>query len=455
MDINQNKESIDLENGVLGAIILEEYAINLVDGDLKVDLFTVPNNQIVCESILSLKKKNIKIDLLTVCQEIKTLGKWENLIEGGRYVSGLTSRVATASNIEIHMKMLQQLFLLRETQRICQYGLIKSNEHAADGFDIISDVIAKFEQTEKDLTSNKSFETINSLADKFLSDLQAKKDGIMPPSLSTGLKQLDPAGGFFNSDFIILAARPGMGKTALALKFLRNCVIDLKKPAGCFTIEMSSMQLLMRIASSECQIDSEDLRDGKVTDHQINDIYKKVQELRKLPLHIDATGGISIDQLVYKAKKMKREFKIELLVIDYLQLITTSEYRGDKTRQIGHISNRLKQLAKDLDIPVIALSQLSRKIEERKPEDRMPIMSDLRESGDIEQDADQIIFIFRPQYYGLKTFFIGGREMNVEGQAFIKYAKNRHGKLSTQLFKFIGKFTDFADIAPDNQTELI
>lgn len=440
-----NKESLEIENGVLGALILESYAVELIEGDLKPSIFANEANRDICIAILELRKEKIAIDVLTVCQKLKDLGKFQ-VVGGGFYVASLTDRVASCANIQYHVKILQELFLVRETARICQGALVKCNERGSDGFDIVSETIKKLEQTEIDLTSNKEFDTINNIGDKFLFDIEEIRSGIKPPSITTGLHKLNTAGGFFNSDLIILAARPAMGKTALALKFVRNCVITLNKPCGVFSLEMSSTQLLTRMASSECQIDSERIRDAKTLEnYEVNALHKKINELKSAPLYIDSTGGINIDHLFAKARRMKREFKIELLVIDYLQLITTSEYRGDKTRQVGYISNRLKVLAKELDIPVIALSQLSRSIESRKPEDRMPIMSDLRESGDIEQDADQIMFIFRPEYYGLETLFIGGQEVNIKGKALISYAKNRHGSLLTDLFKFYGPHTDFMD----------
>ena len=236
-----------------------------------------------------------------------------------------------------------------------------------------------------------------------------------------------------------------MGKTAFIIKALRNCVIELGKPAGIFSLEMNSYQLLRRIASAECKINGEDLRTGNVTDQQINDIHKRINELKNAPLYID-DKTTDIEMLISKAKKMKRDHKIEELVIDYLGFITAKGFNNNKNGEITHISRKLKGLAKDLDIPVICLAQLSRGIEERKLEDRFPKLSDLRDSGSIEQDADQVIFLFRPDYYGVDKFFLNGREIYTKGRCFISYAKNRHGVVETKLVGFRGEFTEFYNL---------
>lgn len=446
-----NKEALELEKGVLGAILLEEYAIEVVEGDLKPDLFTDPANQDICKAILEVRKDKGRIDILSISQKIKAMGKLD-AVGGSFYISSLTNRIASSANLEYHLKLLQQLFLVRETIRICQYGVVKGNEFASDGFELIAELTKKFEKAVNELVSSREFDTIEKVGTEFVQNIEAVRTGVVPPSLTTGLTDLNEAGGFYNSDLIILAARPGMGKTALALKFVRNCVLGLKEACGVFSIEMSTMQLLTRIASAECEIDSERIRMAKnLTNSEMNAIHAKIGELKATPLYIDPTAAINIDLLCMKARRMKRLFNIKLLVIDYMQLITTSEYRNDKRLQVGYISNRLKQLAKELDIPIIALSQLSRSVDSRAQDKLMPVLADLRESGDIEQDADQIYFILRPDYYDLSTYMIGGTETPTRGKAIISAAKNRHGSLITILAKFIGQYTDFRDNNSDIQ----
>jgi replicative DNA helicase len=434
----------EFENAVLGAILLEEEALETIIDELKPDLFQDERNQHICRAILVLHKERIKIDMMMVSRKVKEMGYFET-VGGSFYIASLTDRIASSANIQVHLKVMQQHYLVRQICDICQKTLIKCNEPKVDGFDVIEDIRKKLEKLEDDITSNKQFDTIDNLGDKFINELEQRRSGIFPPSTKSGLLKLDETGGFFNTDSIIVGARPGMGKTAFALKVIRNCIIHEQKSCGVFSLEMSSLQLLARLASAECEIDSELIRDGKVTNQMMNEIHAKIKELRKLKLYIDDTAAIDIDRLCNKARKMKRDFGIKLLVIDYLGLITTTEYRGQKTNEVGYISRKIKQLAKELEIPIITLAQLSRKVEERKADDRMPILSDLRDTGDIEQDADQIYFIFRPQYYGLSKYFFNGREVETNGKAFIDCKKNRHGKVMTGLFRFINKYTDFCD----------
>lgn len=438
------QENVDMENGVLGAILLSERHLELIEHDLRPELFTHPANKVICQAIkeLYIENRGKGIDLLTVSQKVKALGQLE-MVGGFYYISTLTSKVAGDHNLEIHLRLLQQMFLVRNVTKICQLGQYKCNEHNADGFEIVTDIIQQLQKAEGEITVNKSFETIQSVAQEFMQDMMDKQAGIFPPSLKSGLIHFDELGGFFNTDLIIIAARPGMGKTALMVRFIRNIIIEQKQAAGCFTLEMSNKQLLTRIASAECEIDSELLRTGKVEHYHMNQLMEAIKKWRESKFIMEDKAAIDIDELCFKARKMKRDHDIKILMIDYLQLITSRLHKGDKQKTVSYVSNRLKQLAKDLDIPVIALAQLSRKVEDRKPDERMPILSDLRESGEIEQDADQIFFIFRPEYYDLKTFMLNGQETDMKGRAIVKCAKNRHGPLMIALFKFIGRYTDF------------
>ena len=451
LDYDDSKEYLELEKAVLGSIILESWAFDLVSGDLKPYCFEDLANQHIFKSISDLKEKKEGVDYLTISQDLKNKGLLET-VGGAYYVMNLTEKVASASNIETHARLIIQRHLERKIKEICQYGLIKLSDRGFDVFDVFEELKTKLESSISDVSGNKAFDTIETLAGPFMQDINDKKNKIIPPAITYGLYEIDKYGGANNSDLIYIGARPGMGKTAFIIKALRNCVIELGKPAGIFSLEMNSYQLLRRIASAECQINGEDLRTGNVTDQQINDIYKRINELKKAPLYID-DKTTDIEMLISKAKKMKRDHKIEELVIDYLGFITAKGFNNNKNGEITHISRKLKGLAKDLDIPVICLAQLSRGIEERKLEDRFPKLSDLRDSGSIEQDADQVIFLFRPDYYGVDKFFLNGREIYTKGRCFISYAKNRHGVVETKLIGFRGEFTEFYNLPESMPTQ--
>jgi len=451
LEYDDSKEYIELENAVLGAIILESWAFDLVNGDLKWYCFEDEKNQLIYKAILSLKERKDGVDYLTIAKELKSAGHYE-AVGGMSHVANLTDKVASAANIETHARLIIQRHLERKVKEICQYGLIKLSDRGLDVFDVFEELKTKLENSISDVSGNKAFDTIENLAGPFMQDINDKKNKVISPAITYGLIEIDKYGGANNSDLIYIGARPGMGKTAFVIKALRNCVFELNKPAGIFSLEMNSYQLLRRIASAECQINGEDLRTGNVTDHQINEIHKRVNELKKAPLYID-DKTTDIDMLISKAKKMKRDYKIEELVIDYLGFITAKGFLNNKNGEITHISRKLKGLAKDLDIPVICLAQLSRGIEERKIEERFPRLSDLRDSGSIEQDADQVIFLFRPDYYGVDKFFLHGREMYTKGKCFISYAKNRHGVIETKLVGFRGEFTEFYNLPESMPTQ--
>lgn len=443
LEYDDSKEHIIIENAVLGAIIYESYAFDLVNGDLKWYCFKEEKNQLIYKAICSLKEQKIAIDYLTISNELKKQGCYE-AVGGMIYVTSLTDKIASAANIEYHARIIIQQYLERKIMEICQYGLIKLSDRGFDVFDVFDELKIKLDNSISDVSGNKSFETIDTLAASFLQEINDKKNNIIPPAITYGLIEVDKYGGANNSDLIYVGARPGMGKTAFVVKALRNCVFELKKPAGIFSIEMKATQLLTRIASAECQINGESIRTGAISDYEINQIHKRVSELKKAPLYIDDKTK-DIEMLCSKARKMKREHKIEELVIDYLGLITAKGFR-DKNSEITFISAKLKSLAKELDIPVICLAQLSRNIEERKLEERFPRLSDLRDSGSIEQDADQVIFLFRPDYYGVDRFFLNGQEIYTRGKCFVSYAKNRHGVVETKLVGFRGEFTEFYNL---------
>jgi len=450
-----NKELQDLENAVLGAILLESEALDEVSSDLKPHCFLSEANQHIFRAILELKEEGTRIDMLTVSQKIKTKGLLETMGDN-RYIPSLTSRVASASNIESHARLVIEGYLGRKVVEICSQGLIKMTDRDIDIFDIYEDLKAKFDNTISEVTGNKSFDTIASIGDEFLQETNDKKEGIIPPGISLGLTVMDPYGGNNKSDLIYWGARPGMGKTAMLIKQATHAAIKNNLPIGIFSIEMKSKQLLTRIAAIDCQIDSEDLRKGNLSDAQMNLLYTRVNELKKVPIYIDPKSR-ELNTIISQARRMVKKHGIKQLFIDYLGLIRVKGLNDEYSR-INEVSAQLKNLAKELDIPIIVFYQLSREIEKRPIEKRMPLMSDARGSGAIEQDADQMFGLFRPEYYedcpsrkiGDTTMYYilddNGHEIDVTGKCFIGCLKNRHGKIGTELVGFKGRFTEFHNL---------
>lgn len=437
----------ELEEAVLGCIILESESIYIVNSILKPEHFYKEAHELIYKAIITLFNEKNPIDLLTVCKQLQKMDVLD-VVGGSYFISSLTNRIASASNIEYYARILVQKYIAREMIVLTSNISVRAHRDDEDIFNLIDETKNKINIIEKDLAEDKDFKTIDSIGDEFLEDLEKRRQGLHPDGVNSGLKDFK----FHNTDSIIVAARPGMGKTAFVLRVLRECVKN-NEPSAIFSIEMSAMQLLTRIASAECEIDGERLKSGELNNSEINDIHKKINELKASKLYIDDTPGIDIERLCSKARKLKRDFDIKILVIDYLGLINTKEYANQKQNQVGHISRKIKQLAKELNIPIITLSQLSRKVEDRPLEKRMPELSDLRDSGEIEQDADEVIFLFRPQYYGADTMLIDGQEIDVRGKAFIKKAKNRHGAIFTNMYRFIGRFTDFQNLIEETPTQ--
>lgn len=449
---------VDLENVILGSILIENDSFNLVYPDLKPYCFEDSKNRIVYEAMCDVVATGGKIDYVTVIEKIKQKGLINSLevngANGSYYVVNLTSKVASSENIEYHSRLVIQNYLKNNLASVCQKTLIKTTERGLDIFELIDNLKKDVELSVDSVSNNKAFDTIESLADEFISDLNDKKMGLTELALTTGLSKLDAYGGLNKSDLIVVGARPGMGKTSFLNKLASNCAIVLNKPCGIISCEMTSKQLLVRLASSECQINSEKLRSGNVSDYELNQIYARINEIKKSPLYIDSKSR-NLDTIISKSRRLKRNYKIELLMIDYLGLIRANGYR-DKNSEITYITSELKNLAKELDIPIVLLSQLSREVEKRPLHDRMPRMSDLRDSGSIEQDADQILFLFRPEYYGVDTFEIDGQEQSIKNKCFVQYSKNRHGSVGTEIVNFNPHFTEFHNdyVEPKNQNNL-
>jgi replicative DNA helicase len=430
-------QALELEEAVLGAMLIDKKGVDEVIDILQPDAFYKTSHQLIFEAIYQLFQDSQPIDLLTVSSELRKKGKLE-AVGGEFYLVQLSQRVASSAHIEFHARIILQKFIQRSLIKISNEIIESAYKESTDVFDLLDEAESKlYDVTQGNI--KKSSETAQNLvleAKKKIEEI-SKRDGLS--GVSTGFEKLDKlTSGWQPSDLIIIAARPGMGKTALTLSMARNIAVGKQIPVAFFSLEMSSVQLITRLISSETGLSSEKLRTGKLADHEWQQLNVKVTDLEKAPLFIDDTPSLSIFDLRAKARRLSSQHGIKLIVVDYLQLMTAgaSSKTGNREQEISTISRNLKALAKELNIPVIALSQLSRAVETRGGTKR-PMLSDLRESGAIEQDADIVSFIYRPEYYNIDEWDDDERTPS-EGQAEFIVAKHRNGGLDNIRLKFVG-----------------
>ena len=438
-------QALDLEEAVLGAMLIDEKGVNEVIDILSPEVFYKKSHQLIFESIQRLFRESEPIDLLTVSADLKKNKNFE-VIGGDFYLIGLSQKVSSSAHIEYHSRIIQQKFIQRKLITISNEIISKSYNESTDVIDLLDEAESKL----YDIAQNNikgSSETAQNLVIQAKNRIEeiSKQEGLS--GISTGFEKLDRlTSGWQPSDLIIVAARPGMGKTALALSMARNVSVQKKIPVAFFSLEMSSVQLITRLISSETGLSSDKLRTGKLADHEWQQLNIKVSDLESAPLYIDDSAALTIFELRAKARRLASSHDIKLIIIDYLQLMNlgSSNKAGNREQEISTISRNLKALAKELNIPVIALSQLSRAVETRGGTKR-PILSDLRESGAIEQDADIVSFLYRPEYYGI-TEWDDDMKTPSEGQGEFIVAKHRNGALDSIKLKFIANLGKFEDI---------
>ena len=438
-------QALELEEAVLGAMLIDKKGVDEVIDILQPDAFYKTAHQKIFEAIFQLFQDSQPVDLLTVSSELRKKGKLET-VGGEFYLVQLSQRVASSAHIEFHARIILQKFIQRSLIKISNEIIESSYKESTDVFDLLDEAESKlYDITQGNI--KKSSESAQSLvieAKKRIEEI-SKRDGLS--GVSTGFEKLDKlTSGWQPSDLIIIASRPGMGKTALTLSMARNIAVTKQIPVAFFSLEMSSVQLITRLISAETGLSSEKLRTGKLADHEWQQLNVKVTDLEKAPLFIDDTPSLSIFDLRAKARRLSSQHGIKLIVVDYLQLMTagTSTKSGNREQEISTISRNLKALAKELNIPVIALSQLSRAVETRGGTKR-PMLSDLRESGAIEQDVDIVSLIYRPEYYNIDEWDDDERSPS-EGQAELIVAKHRNGGLDNIRLKFIGHLGKFEDL---------
>jgi replicative DNA helicase len=437
---------LDLEEAVLGAMMIDKKGVDEVIDILQADAFYKDAHKYIFEAIVQLFVETQPIDLLTVSAQLKKNGKLD-LAGGDFYLIQLTQKISSSAHIEFHSRIILQKFIQRSLIRISSEIIEESYDETTDVFDLLDKAESKlYEVTQGNI--KRSSETAQSLV------LQAKKrieeiagqEGLS--GVATGFEKLDKiTSGWQPSDLIIIAARPAMGKTAFVLSMARNMAIDFGMPVALFSLEMASVQLITRLISSETGLSSEKLRTGKLEKHEWEQLSTKVKNLEKAPLYIDDTPSLSIFDLRAKARRLVSQHGIRIIIVDYLQLMTAGgngKGGGNREQEISTISRNLKALAKELNVPVIALSQLSRAVETRGSSKR-PLLSDLRESGAIEQDADIVSFLYRPEYYKIDEWD-DDEASPTAGQAEIMIAKHRNGSIENVRLKFIGHLGKFDNL---------
>ena len=448
-------QAIDLEQVVLGAMMIDKKGVDEIIDILNPDVFYKESHQQIFEAIMNLFENGEPIDLLTVSEKLRVMGKLD-LAGGDYYLVQLTQKVSSSAHIEYHARIILQKHIQRSLIKISNEIIEEAYDETVDVFDLLDDAESKlYEVTQGNI--KRSSETAQNLVIQAKKKIQeiSNKEGLS--GVPTGFDKLDKlTSGWQPSDLIIVAARPGMGKTALTLSMARNIAVGQGIPVAFFSPEMASVQLITRLISSETGLSSEKLRTGKLEKHEWEQLNVKVKDLEKAPLFIDDTPSLSIFDLRAKARRLSSQHGIKMIVIDYLQLMTAggSSKNGNREQEISMISRNLKALAKELDVPVIALSQLSRAVETRGGSKR-PLLSDLRESGAIEQDADIVSFIYRPEYYKIDEWDDEERSPT-QGQAEFIVAKHRNGGLENIRLKFIGelgKFDNLDDFSTPYQFE--
>ena len=433
----------DLEQAVLGALMLERNAVNDAIDILQPESFYVDAHQRIFRAIKELFGADQPIDILTVTHELKKQGELD-IVGGPFYISQLTNKVASSANVQYHARIISQKHILRELIRV-------SSETMRDAYDDGADVFDLLDKTENGLFQiasgnlKRNYEPMSDLIKGAIEQIESAKnktDGVS--GIPTGFVQLDKlTAGWQRSDMIIVAARPAMGKTAFVLSMARNIAVEHKRAVAVFSLEMSSTQLVTRLIASEAAISSEKLRKGDLTDQEFNILHQHIARLDKAPIFIDDTPALNIFEFRAKARRLKSQHNVDLIIIDYLQLMSsgTDSRGGNREQEISNISRSIKSIAKELDIPIIALSQLSRAVETRGG-DKRPMLSDLRESGAIEQDADIVCFLYRPEYYKIYEDEHG----STLGLGEVIVAKHRNGAVDNVRLRFIPELAKFADL---------
>jgi len=451
LDLSQGRmppQAVEIEEAVLGAMLLEKDAFINVSEFLKAEAFYKEAHQRIFEAISGLFMREQPVDMLTVTEELRRMGKLEEA-GGAFYITQLTGRVASAAHIEYHARIIYQKYLQREMIRISGLMMTKAYDESEDVNDLL-------EEAENSLfmlsqgTMKRDAVQINPVIEDAIELIQKagkRTDGLS--GVPSGFDELDRiTSGWQASDMIVIAARPAMGKTAFVLSMARNMAVKYKQGVAVFSLEMANVQLVNRLIVAETELPADKIKNGNLAPFEWEQLDHKIQSLIDAPLFIDDTAGLSVFELRAKCRRLKKQHDIKIVIIDYLQLMNASGMRpGNRQEEVSMISRSLKGLAKELNIPIIALSQLNRGVESRTGEGKRPQLSDLRESGAIEQDADMVLFIHRPEYYHITEDEQGN---SLIGLAEIIIAKHRNGATGDVRLRFRPEAIRFENLVDDS-----
>jgi replicative DNA helicase len=435
-------QAIDEERAVLGALLIDREAIHNVNSILRPECFYNEANMKVFEAIQNLYMTGKPIDILTVVNRLRTMGEIDN-VGGPYYVTQLTNRIASSANVVSHSLIVYECYMKRALIKMSTDIIFRAYSDQT----VVGELIDFTEKTFTNLISNTGANSIQTSEDLF-GEILERNDKIIEnrnnnttTGIDTGFKELNRiTNGWQSSDLIILAARPGMGKTSLAIDFLKTPAFK-KIPTAIFSLEMSSIQLYSRLVSQACDISVESVMRTGMNETQMKELLNKSDLLCDAPIYFDDTAGLKLSDFKTKARKLVREKGVKLMLVDYMQLMVSGGKHGNREGEISEISRSFKTLAKELKIPIIALAQLSRAVESRA--DKQPLLSDLRESGSIEQDADMVMFLYRAEYYGLDKDEDGN---DTRGRARVIIAKHRNGPTGRVEIAFNAENTDFTDL---------
>jgi replicative DNA helicase len=435
-------QAIDMEEAVLGAVMLEKEAVITILDILKPESFYKEAHQKIFNAIYYLNSKENPVDLYTVTEQLKATDELES-VGGPVYLTQLTSKVVSAANVDYHARIVAQKYIQRELIRV-------STEIQVRAFDDTRDVNELLDYSENALFQvaegniRKEVAPINMVIKEAIQEIEAagkREDALV--GIPSGFTRLDRlTSGWQKAELVIIAARPSMGKTAFALSMARNMAIDHGKKVAIFSCEMSSIQLVNRLIISETDIPGDKIKNGRLSEEEWKQLDTRIKKLVQAPIFIDDTPAISVFELRAKCRRLMAQHKLDIVIVDYLQLMTGPENAGSREQEVSNISRSLKSISKELMVPILALSQLNRSVEMRGGTKR-PLLSDLRESGAIEQDADMVVFIHRQEKFGIPAFEDGS---STKGIAEIILAKNRNGPVDDVRLRFREEKAQFIDI---------
>ena len=443
-------QALEMEAGVLGILLRRKDAFSSVSDILKPNYFYKPAHEKIYAAIQQLSLSQNSVDILTVAQQLRQNGDLE-VVGGIEYLSSLNaSNTASVVNIEYYARIIVQKYVLRETINSCSDSLIKAYNETSDVDEVLQGLSnAIFELQRNSMRRDfKHIEPVVNEALRRISEASKNKDKMS--GIPSGFNELDAVtSGWQKSDLVIIAARPAMGKTAFVLSMAKNMAVDYKIPCAIFSLEMSDVQLVNRLIVNVTRITGDKIKNGTLENHEWEQLNNKVNDLLQAPIYVDDTPQLSVLELKTKARRLVKEHGVQIIVIDYLQLMTAEGMNFySREGEVSLISRSLKGLAKELDIPIIALAQVNRNNESRgssnSVDGRKPQLSDLRESGAIEQDADMVCFIHRPEYY--KIYEDPQTGMDLRGLAQILIAKHRNGATKDINLRFISEYALFLNM---------